>query len=945
MLLAAPSAGGRITDASDQPVLRVPGGAAGLARALGMPPDSPRSRLMLTAARLLWENPEGTDRESDSRRARVLEYLGRVEAAAPSSDAGAGDVVPSFIPPEAWAALLDAVFPGPSSVFARILGNRRASLLYHGLASLDRPTREYFLQHPDLLRQAAEEDRVGAFATFGRSLRVRGGTVEVPGGTEAAPLWEAVAGTRVADAAEFISRILAKDDGRLALLYDGVAHLDAGGQRFALGLNLPAPARVERFKAFYGAAGAALRTWRPRQRPFQREPTDAVHLLIVTKVSPGGELPGPAWTAFWQAVFDWLARPDQWPKPGASEDVRPLDAARVLELILVADAEERAHRSGMWLFAQRVFRRPAWESARDLLVAVRGFRDYPALLLTLERMGVVNPATYAAGVRAAERFEEADGRLWQFQAALAILDRARAARALEPPAADALVRKLCAITPESQAPYLGALARWLERDFLAAVAEPVVPPDLPHVKGPLELRLLAAMAGSVSSPANRTLLGLPPVEWEGLSYRVDPGLSTLQRLLQVRARQRGRPLDAVLALARLADSLANASSASAAIAAASELPAAAAALLQPAGVSARHRPRVEEPQVAALADRALEKARKLKPSPDPRALADMARPLQEAVDAYMAGVIGSVAYSAHLGGVDSPGLMAGDPADVHDFRFFTRGFELGRRAAWQTPVEARDADAGWFVSGALLCLDLAIGQFSLPRVPTETMPDAPTLSTLERQTLTDSALALTPFDLTDATRAAVLAAVDRGRRRVASVGPSSTAIEQLAADAGLDEWRAQALTWTRLHEAERLLESFSLAELARAGGLDPAAIDGLDSWGTSAFGRGGALAAQYPMAGTWATIAGRYGLRSAVAALVPDLVLGLAESSSKAGLPAPLTAGLVMVATQEFIDTVGVAHPDDWPAMVAFAQSLARSRLDEYVATLTIAGPLVPDTR
>ncbi len=82
-----------------------------------------------------------------------------------------------------------------------------------------------------------------------------------------------------------------------------------------------------------------------------------------------------------------------------------------------------------------------------------------------------------------------------------------------------------------------------------------------------------------------------------------------------------------------------------------------------------------------------------------------------------------------------------------------------------------------------------------------------------------------------------------------------------------------------------------------------------------------------------------------MAALVPDLVLGLAESSSTAGLPAPLTASLVMVATQEFIDTVRVAHADDWPAMVAFAQSLARSRLDDYVAALTIAGPLVPDTR
>jgi hypothetical protein len=909
---------------------------------------------MLTAARLLWENPEGTDRESDSRRARVLAYLGRVEAAAPSSDAGPGDVVPSFIPLEAWAALLSDVSPGPSSIFTRILGNRRAALLYHGIASLDRSTRDYFLQQPALLRQAAEEDRVGVFATFGRSLRVRGGTVEVPGGSEAAALWEEVAGARAADATAFIGRVLTKDEGRLALLYDGVAHLDAGGQRFALGLNLPAAARVDRFKAFYEASGASLRTWHPRQRPFQREPLDPVHLLIVTNLAPGGTLAGPAWPAFWQAAFDWLVRPGQWPKPGALEDGRSLDAARVLELVLVTDAEKRAHRFGMWLFAQRVFHHPPWESAKDLLVAVRGFRDYPTLLLTLERMGIVDPAAYAAAVRAAELFEEADGRLWQFQAALTILERARASRSIDRPGAEALVRTLCAITPERSAPYRGAVARWIERDFLAAVADPVVPPDLPPLKGPLELRVLAAMAGSVSSPSNRRMLGLPPVEWEGLRYRVDPGLSTLQRLLQVRGRQRGRSLDAVLAFARLADNLANASSASAAVAAASQLPEAAAAIGGRETLSTRatnslptpDRPRVQEPQIAALANRALEQAKRLKANPDPRALADIARPLQEAVDAYMAGVIGSIAYAAHVGAPDSPGLMAGDPADVHDFRFFKRGAELGRRAAWQTPVEARDADAGWFVSGALLCLDLAIGQFSLPRVPTDTMPEAPTLSAVERQTLTDSALALTAFDLTDASRAALLAAVDRGRRRVASLGPSVAEVEQLAADAGIDEWRAQAFPWTRIHEPGRVLESFSLAELARAGALDPAGVEGLDSWGTSAFARGGALgAALYPVTGIWTTVAGRYGLRSAVAALVPDLVLGLAESSSTAGLPAPLTAGLVMVATQEFIDTVRVAHADDWPAMVAFAQSLARSRLDDYMAALTIGGPLVPDTR
>ena len=928
---------------SEPPVLQVPGGVKGLAPILGISEDLPRARVLLTAIRVLWEAPEGVDPELDRRRAQVLEYLRGAEAAAQGSTVVEGDAVPAFLLPGTWATVLND--EGARPTFTGILGNRRAALLYYGLASLDPSTRAYLLARPTLLRQLSGNDRAAIFATLGRSLHVREGRMQVPGGAEAVPLWEDVAGDAVGNPAAFMLRLVSKNGGRLALLYDGIAHLEEGARRFALGLQLPAEHRVKRFRAFYDASGEALSKWGPGRRPFERMPFDAVHLLLSMNVGPRGEVPGPAWTALWKAVFDGAVNPEDG-APGKADleaDGR-LDAARLLELVALQDPLARRERSETWLFANRVFRDVPPSAATDLLVALKGFPRYPSLALTLERMGIDAPATYAAAVRAARRLSGADRRLWQFQAALALVERARAARSIDERGADGLVRALCAITPEGGDEYRGAVARWLERDFLAEVGEVVLPSGLPATDRPLELRVLAAMAGSVASPRNTALLALPPLEWEGLRYRVDPGGATLHRLSAMRTRQGGRPLDDVLAFARIADALAAASSPATAMAAAQRLGEAAARLLQPNEASRPSRLPGDEPQLDKLVAEALDRTRKLKAEGDGKATANIARPLQEAVDHYLADVMGSIAYAPHLGEPEGPALLGGDPASVHEFRFFDPGSALARRTAWELPVEVRDGQVGWGVSGSLLGLDLALGRLSLRRVSRETIPEAPRLSDAVRQAFTESALLTSAFDLTDADRGALLAAVERGRQRVAALRPASPEIERATVEAELDEWRAQAVPWTIAHDSGRRLALFSLAELARLGGLDPARAQGLDAWGTTGFSRDRGLTPIYPVHLPWTTTAGRRGSRG-VEALVPDLTIGLAESSARLGLPAALTAGLLLVATQEFIDTLRTAHEDDWLAMVAHAQMVARSRVDDFVAALTISGPLVPDEK
>jgi hypothetical protein len=938
--------------AAPVPDIKVPGGAAAFAGIVGLSPEMPRARILPTAIRVLWEAPEGADPAADRQRARVLGYLrqlaaterARARTAEVPAAGDAGDTVPGLLPPATWLAILPGESDWNGCLFAAIVGTRRGALLYHGLAAVDERTRAFLAGHADLLKELIADKRVGIFATLGGSLRIDNGRLVVPGGANAVPLWEAAVDERSTDLPAFVARLYARDSGRLALLYDGVAHLEPAAQRFALSLDVPAAGgqRVDRFRAFCDAAGEALGRWKPADRPFERSPYDAVHLLLSTPFTHEGQPAGPSWPTLWESVFASFLDADEEAVLGklVVPAADRFDAAELVKRVAVGDAVARRERAETWFFAARVFPRVERRAARDLLVVLRGVSRFPTLAQTLERLGIATPSTYVAAVRVARHLSSADRRLWQFQAALAILERARASRAVDRPTTEALVLSLCAAMP-SEGDVRGAVARWLDREFLKAVPPPVVPAGLPTADRALEVNLLAAMAGAVSSPAHAALAALPAIEWEGLRYRLDPAGSTLRRLVAIRQKQGGRALDPVLQLSRLAAAVEGAASAGAAKSAAAGLPVI---------IDALKRARDEtplaldggEPSLDELVKDTAERVAKLKPTPDRKALSRVARPLDEAVDWYLTDVLGAIAYAPHVGEPDGPALLGGDPSRLHDFRFLKAGTELGARGAWELPVEARSG-RGWHLSGSLLGLDLALGHLGLRRVPRETLPVPPRLSEAVRLAFTESALFSNPFDLAaaDVTGRAVREAVARGRARVSALHAGSAAVAAVVVDSGLDEWREQAVGWTLAHEADRVLAFFSAGELARLGGLDTDRAL-LDSWGTSGWSRDGAPASSFPRRQPWTTMAGRRGVR-AVGALVPDLTLGMAETLASLGLPGALTSGVLLVATQDFIDTLRTAHEDDWQEMVAHAQAIAHSPVEDYVAGLTVTGPLVPD--
>ena len=278
-----------------QPAVRddapLPVSARAIAEAVGLPSADP-SMLLLDITRLVYD---GSD--LDTARARALRTALRKVMWTPGEKTG--DTVPLPLDPSIWRdTLLQQQVPD-HEIVAAIVGDRRASLLYHGLASLDDETLAWLGPDRETLLQLRAHP--GTFAVFGRSIRVRAGRVMVPGGDAAGPLWEAVVGVSPSKPAAFVQHLFKDDRG--AFVYDTIAHLDPAHQRFALGLQLPESSRKDRFYALFELFPTASSGWRPEAHPFSRPLLDPGIVLATIAVSDTGVAAGPMSPRMWDRVF------------------------------------------------------------------------------------------------------------------------------------------------------------------------------------------------------------------------------------------------------------------------------------------------------------------------------------------------------------------------------------------------------------------------------------------------------------------------------------------------------------------------------------------------------------------------------------------------------------------------------------------------------------------
>jgi hypothetical protein len=197
---------------------------------------------------------------------------------------------------------------------------------------------------------------------------------------------------------------------------------------------------------------------------------------------------------------------------------------------------------------------------------------------------------------------------------------------------------------------------------------------------------------------------------------------------------------------------------------------------------------------------------------------------------------------------------------------------------------------------------------------------------------------LNPFAFEDGDREAIVAALLAGQRRVTASVSNPALLEAVISDASIDPRRKRAIRWTAAHEPARVESMFSLAELLYVGGVPESS---LDVWGMADVPMSGCLCTRFSPPGVWTRVTGRPQL-GLLATTIPDLNIRVAIVLSELKLPAAIERHVLAAAMQDFIDEVQPTDSDDWLTLVRAAQSVTRERIEDYVAAVAAAGPLIP---
>jgi hypothetical protein len=839
--------------------------------------------------------------------------------------------VPLPLPADVWrASVLGRSVPLEQLAVA-IFRDRRAALLYHGLMALDDETLAFLGDHPALVASIAERC-AGVFAEWGRSIHVGHARVEIPGGDGATALWQAVVGNAPSDPGGFILALLERDGGRAAFLYDTITHLDPARRAFALGVP-GTPDRVGRFRALYDVFARTKTFDSSGAWPVIRHPSNPAVVLREVMATDSGEMAAPASRALWEAAFN----PNPSACAQAAGDARSVDAAWLVDRIEREFLEARAGWLGAVTFAQRVFGRAAPNEAVAACEAVAAYPRNNGLLVTLERMGVDKPADYVAAVRFA-------GRLWngadrwaavvrtaQVQGILGVLERAVSSRSLTSASARQLFASLTALDRNSEpakAPGpaaeaslpAGAVGQWIRDTLLPGVCH-----DKPSADG----CLIAIVSGEGRSAG--------VVSWEEERYRIDLGAATAVRIERVLQAQRSARVDDALNMLAAAGILGNAQ------ASAAELERAATILkaLKPSrNLDLKELFAHTVPPMRAAVNTAEARAAR---GSSVQARAEAAAALVLASDTLLADALVSLAYAMAIGDPDDAALMAGNPARRHLFD----GTVGPATAAWHTPEEVHALDRSWLVEGSVLRLHIIYPRSWQRRISLQDPGSKPGPDPQDVRAFGETAAVFSPFDLTDASRDAIVSAIERGRAKVAELVDVPESFWKTASEAGLGEWRCRAALWANSHSAglvaaerRRPATFFSLVELMRLG--QPAiSQEQLDAWGVATRITDGGPWVRMPHVRTWETLRGPRGV-GLLATQVADVHLRVAEVLSELKLPAVLAPDIAAYAAWDAMTAAAMSDPDDWFVMTRAASLLPTDRFLDYVSALTAIGPLVP---
>jgi hypothetical protein len=196
--------------------------------------------------------------------------------------------VPVMFGPEYWASAKEKE---GSNFIENFISDPSACRLYLGFSKLDTPTGE-------AMRKAVTLTRLKAYSHvldfFGGMFEIRDGKAVIPGGARSAGVWTELVGASPEQGTAFFDKLMAKDDGWLASLYDALARIQGPVRDY-----LTDPARMKRF---YTAVRGRITTPGPA-RPVFRANTDMMLFTTRLQVDANGKPHIPGSLEVWRNLF------------------------------------------------------------------------------------------------------------------------------------------------------------------------------------------------------------------------------------------------------------------------------------------------------------------------------------------------------------------------------------------------------------------------------------------------------------------------------------------------------------------------------------------------------------------------------------------------------------------------------------------------------------------
>ena len=149
--------------------------------------------------------------------------------------------VPILFRESDWTGVVKTRNPNDGLIVA-LLHHPMLARLYWAMSRIDQDTRNNLEQVVGLKRLLAYAAHLDF---YGSQISIRDGRVEVPGGAKAEPGWKDLVGASPDSPADFVTKLLAKDNGWLLAYFDSLARVNQEQQQ-----HLTEPHRL---KAFYGA--------------------------------------------------------------------------------------------------------------------------------------------------------------------------------------------------------------------------------------------------------------------------------------------------------------------------------------------------------------------------------------------------------------------------------------------------------------------------------------------------------------------------------------------------------------------------------------------------------------------------------------------------------------------------------------------------------------------